>query len=416
MSFPLAEATLSPQMRAALGSDALRLAEEWLATRCSPEAPPPPPQAPPVGVRPRVVVVCHRNTFMFDRERMEKRVWNWSTQATGEVVCATALIRYLSTFAELRVSALWNQQKSAVESWEGIHVECGEFHDRGEPIIIATTSDPLLVKVVGESSAIHKFVFAHHAALDDCRKQLFGAGITLLCCSEYLQSDIVKRWRQQRTQVCYAADYGVFDNYGVWEGGGDFVTCVSPCQAKGIDVLCALARRMPAVRFLAAATRWTTSRDKEKLAGLQNVRLSPGFPHQRIDVDFFSKTRLLLVPSIWPEPYGLIATEASIRGVPVVSTDAAGLVESNLGGITVHSDIYYSLEDGQTYYECDGTRRLATHADFDILASRFAKVIQPLLDDGAKLSCLSQRQRLAATKHVVQRRHKLCNLLRSLLE
>ena len=40
------------------------------------------------------------------------------------------------------------------------------------------------------------------------------------------------------------------------------------------------------------------------------------------DVDvFYRRTKVLLVPSIWPEAFGLVATEAAARGIPVLSTD-----------------------------------------------------------------------------------------------
>merc|ERR1712080_755963 len=36
------------------------------------------------------------------------------------------------------------------------------------------------------------------------------------------------------------------------------------------------------------------------------------------------------VPSLWSEAYGLVALEAQLRGIPVVSTAAYGLREANL--------------------------------------------------------------------------------------
>jgi glycosyltransferase involved in cell wall biosynthesis len=41
----------------------------------------------------------------------------------------------------------------------------------------------------------------------------------------------------------------------------------------------------------------------------------------------FSRTDVLLVPSVWPEPFGLIGIEAGARGVPAVAFDAGGIRE-----------------------------------------------------------------------------------------
>lgn len=41
--------------------------------------------------------------------------------------------------------------------------------------------------------------------------------------------------------------------------------------------------------------------------------------------DFFGQIDLLVVPSIWPEPFGLVVTEAMSAGVPVITSDAGAL-------------------------------------------------------------------------------------------
>ena len=38
---------------------------------------------------------------------------------------------------------------------------------------------------------------------------------------------------------------------------------------------------------------------------------------------------VLLAPSVYPEAFGLMVTEAQLRGIPVVSTNICGLAEAN---------------------------------------------------------------------------------------
>jgi glycosyltransferase involved in cell wall biosynthesis len=42
-------------------------------------------------------------------------------------------------------------------------------------------------------------------------------------------------------------------------------------------------------------------------------------------------TRALLMPSLWCEAWGLVAVEAQIRGIPVLSSDAGAIPEAKLG-------------------------------------------------------------------------------------
>ena len=119
---------------------------------------------------------------------------------------------------------------------------------------------------------------------------------------------------------------GPFADYGVRNQG--CITLVNPSAVKGLPIFLALAARLPQQEF-AVLLGWSTTReDREALTGLPNVRVWEAVR----DIDeVFARTRILLVPSLYREGFGLIATEAMLRGIPVLASDHGGLRDAKLG-------------------------------------------------------------------------------------
>jgi glycosyltransferase involved in cell wall biosynthesis len=72
----------------------------------------------------------------------------------------------------------------------------------------------------------------------------------------------------------------------------------------------------------------TTSDDRRALERLPNVSLLPNA--RNID-EVLARTRVLLMPSLWYEGFGLIVMESMLRGIPVVASNSGGLVEAKYG-------------------------------------------------------------------------------------
>lgn len=119
---------------------------------------------------------------------------------------------------------------------------------------------------------------------------------------------------------------GPFPMLGRFDSG--YLTMVNPCGIKGISIFLALAERLPEYSFAALPGWGTTSGDRRALESLPNVTL---LPHCRDIEEVLVRTRVLLMPSLWFEGFGLIAMEALLRGIPVIASDAGGLVEAKMG-------------------------------------------------------------------------------------
>jgi hypothetical protein len=120
---------------------------------------------------------------------------------------------------------------------------------------------------------------------------------------------------------------GPYPNHAEFAGSG-YLTMINPCAVKGISIFAELARHRPQLPFAYIPGWGTTAGDRALLAGLANVR---ALPNCRDIDELLAQTRVLLMPSLWYEGFGLIVIEAMLRGIPVVASDSGGLVEAKQG-------------------------------------------------------------------------------------
>lgn len=119
---------------------------------------------------------------------------------------------------------------------------------------------------------------------------------------------------------------GPFTRYSNFSRGR--VVMINPSAVKGISIFLRVAERFGSQEFGVLAGWGTTAEDRRALERLPNVRFLPNAPD--ID-DVLAGTRVLLMPSLWYEGFGLIVMENMLRGIPVVASDSGGLKEAKAG-------------------------------------------------------------------------------------
>lgn len=207
--------------------------------------------------------------------------------------------------------------------------------------------------------------------------------------------DYFRQWANLDAEVLPISLFGQgpFPDYGNFAQG--YVTMVNPCAYKGISIFLDLARSFPHIDFAAVPTWGTTSDDMQALMRQKNIKLlEPVEDMNRI----FSRTRVMLVPSLWAEAKSRTIVEAMLRGIPVMASDVGGNREAKLG-----VDHVLPVTPIAAYQQVCDERSLPVTVVPEQDCQPWRDALQRLLSDEAHYREVSQRSRQAAGDYVAQR-------------
>ena len=128
-----------------------------------------------------------------------------------------------------------------------------------------------------------------------------------------------------------------FLDYKIDKHEEKYITLINPTDIKGVKIFLRIAKELSNMDFLAVGK---ASNDFEnRLKKLKNVKHLDWVE----DIsEVYAKTSILLVPSI-DEPFGRVAVEAMLNGIPVIGSKSGGLPE------ILHKDLqirtYHSISE-----------------------------------------------------------------------
>ncbi len=180
-----------------------------------------------------------------------------------------------------------------------------------------------------------------------------------------------------------------------------FVTFVHPSPHKGLFLFARLAdtlgARRPDIPILVVQSGHTAGA-LNAIPGLDfsrypQIMAAPAVP---IPAEYFALTRILLVPSIWDEPFGRVAAEAMINGIPPLVSDRGSLphvvggdAAAGGGGLVLPVPSWMTPD----------TTRLPGEAEL----APWYDAICSLWDDGARYASIATRARQIAADRYCER-------------
>ncbi len=229
----------------------------------------------------------------------------------------------------------------AVRSVKNLALHTGVLADEiraFRPDLVLVSSEDLSHRLVREAARLSKVIYLAHTpqffpfgpeswnANAEASKAIRSAA-AVVAIGKHM-AGYIEQHAGMKATVIHPPIYGdaPFPQFGDFESGD--VLMINPCAVKGISIFLGLAELLPHQQFTALTGWGTTQEDRRRLAALPNVRVLGSVG--RID-EVLRGARLLLMPSLWYEGFGLIAMEAMLRGLPVVASDSGGLKEAKAG-------------------------------------------------------------------------------------
>ena len=144
----------------------------------------------------------------------------------------------------------------------------------------------------------------------------------VVACSGYVR-DVVRHFYDIDAEVVYPA---VDPEHYASEGDPQERECIlfiKPQYVKGFPIFVEVAKRLPDRRFLVAGK--PSRHARLRLTALPNAECT-GWVTDMCPV--YARSRLLLGPSIWPEPFGRVFVEAGANGIPSLASARGGIPEA----------------------------------------------------------------------------------------
>ncbi|KAA8626986.1 Glycosyltransferase family 4 protein [Pyrenophora tritici-repentis] len=153
---------------------------------------------------------------------------------------------------------------------------------------------------------------------------LFNDGLSMQATSAQEMPNLTAR----RIAVIHTAEQLPFGPFAGGMPGHKYIGMINPCPVKGARVLLGLAKLCPQHEFLVYKSWGFDQKIGRQMEAVKNIILRPTCKDME---EAWRNIKVLLVPSLWFEAWGIVTIEAHLRGIPVISSNVGALSEAMLG-------------------------------------------------------------------------------------
>ncbi len=175
-------------------------------------------------------------------------------------------------------------------------------------------------------------------------------------------------WQNLKRKAIFCRPLVYFSQYKIGKNSKKYITMINYRLEKGKEIFDKIAQELPQKQFL-AIKGWKSIK---KTVGQQqkNILIEGPFKDMR---EVYSKTRLLLIPSMWGEPFPRVVLEAAASGIPIIASNDGGLKEA-VGNAGIIIDNFSNKEDwvkeikkmdNEKYYQKMSAKIVKKYADYD---------------------------------------------------
>lgn len=223
----------------------------------------------------------------------------------------------------------------SVEIIASFHTELEDYIESFLPDIIwAQMEGAQFVIEAAWRKNVRSILFVHDAEFDPQELKALSNKISGVVCSSQFLAKKIHKAIGLNVQIVYPCPQVDFNVTGDSNG---YLTMINPHRVKGLDTFLKIAQSMPDEKFLLVES-WKLTNESLKSLQLQLSKLpNVEFIRRVSDMrNVYQQTKLLLVPSVWEEGFGMVAVEAQSCRIPVIASDRGGLPEAvGNGGVLI---------------------------------------------------------------------------------